>query len=313
MVFPLAAAITAGGSLLGGLFAGQGQAKGGKMAAKATLKANQQNLKYQMKFAKRGLRWKINDAKKAGIAPLAALGAVGQSFSPSFVGATQAGQGVADAAASMGQGISRAATALGDADSRNAEYVAQLQKLQLDNMALQNQALGSQIRIMSQPGNPPAAPVAADRYLIPGQGSSVDAGTDYQPNKLVQKSERAGFDPGTMNDMATIATQDGSQVIVPSKDAKAATEDNLISETQMAIRHNVDILNDPRKFWRGPISADENVTYNPFTGRLSKYRIPESEKQAREYFTRQLNQESRYRNRSYGRGTPTNSGFHGFE
>lgn len=94
MVFPLAAAITGGASILGGLFSGAGAKSGGKMSAKATLQANQQNLKYQKQFAKHAVRWKVRDAKRAGISPLAGLGAQTVSFSPSFVGATQAGQGV---------------------------------------------------------------------------------------------------------------------------------------------------------------------------------------------------------------------------
>lgn len=269
MPFPLAAALSAGGSLLGGLFAGAGQKAGGKMSAKATLKANQQNLKYQMLFAKKGLRWKINDARKAGVAPLAALGAQGQSFSPSFVGATQAGQGVADAAASMGQGISRAATALGDADAQNTEYLRKLQQLQLDNMTLQNQALGSQIRLMTQPGTPPAAPVAADRYLIPGQGQGVD----YSNSKYVRPGQNS-VDPGSMNEFSRVHTSDGGQVLVPGKDIKAATEDAFVPESQMAIRQNLDIARDPAKFWDGKVYPNERVEYNIITGKLSKYKIP---------------------------------------
>ena len=36
-------------------------------------------------FAKRGIQWRVHDAKKAGLHPLAALGAQTTSFSPSFV------------------------------------------------------------------------------------------------------------------------------------------------------------------------------------------------------------------------------------
>lgn len=258
------------GSLLGGMFAGQGAQKGGKMSAKATLKANRQNLKYQMLFAKKGLRWKINDARKAGVAPLAALGAQSVSFSPSFVGATQAGQGVADSAAAMGQGISRAATALGSADDQNSEYLRRLQQLQLDNMTLQNQALGSQIRLMSQPGTPLAAPVAAERYLIPGQG----AGVDVVPHRVnAGDPSRVGFDAGTINDVQAVAATDGSQVIVPADAVKQAVEDVMVPSVQMQIRHNLDIAAEPRKFWKGPIGPDEDVVYNVFTGRLTKFKV----------------------------------------
>lgn len=272
MVFPIAAALGAAGSLLGGLFQGQGAEKGGKMSAKATLKANTQNLRWQKRFAQHGIQWKVRDAARAGISPLAALGAQTQSFSPSFVGATQAGQGVADAAAAMGQGISRATTAFGSADDQNDEYLKQLQNLQLQNMALQNQALGSQIRLMTQPGTPPAAPVAADRYSLPGQGATVD----YQPNKLViADPDHPGFDPGTMNDVARVDGRNDTQVIVPGKDIKQAVEDTFIPETQMAIRQNLDIARNPEAFWKGKVDRrSERIDYNIFTGRLSKYKLP---------------------------------------
>lgn len=301
----LGAIATGLGSLFGGQMAGRGQIKGGKIAAKATLKANRQNLRWQKRFAQNAIQWKVRDARKAGIAPLAALGAQTVAFSPSFVGATQAGQGVADAASSMGQGISRAASALGDIDDRNAEYLQQLQKLQLDNIHLQNQALSSQIRMMTQPGNPPPAPAAADRYVIPGQGQGVDA----VPNKLVMKDPAApGYDPGTMNDMATIDAGDGSQIIVPSKDAKAATEDSFIPETQMSIRHNAAAIANPRSMWRGHLGKNEDVSYNPLTGKLTKFRIPEWAIKARD----RLERRDQYKDRTYGRGTPVNTGFHGF-
>lgn len=48
-------------------------------------KANKQNLDYQKEFAQNGITWRVQDAVKAGLHPLAALGAQTTSFSPSFV------------------------------------------------------------------------------------------------------------------------------------------------------------------------------------------------------------------------------------
>lgn len=47
---------------------------------------NAENLKYQKEFAQHGISWRVDDARQAGLHPLAALGAQVTSFSPSFVG-----------------------------------------------------------------------------------------------------------------------------------------------------------------------------------------------------------------------------------
>lgn len=52
------------------------------------------NADLQKTFAKMGVQWRVNDAKKAGIHPLAALGAQTFSGSPISVGQPQAGGGV---------------------------------------------------------------------------------------------------------------------------------------------------------------------------------------------------------------------------
>lgn len=92
-----------GSSIVGGLFGMAGAAK----TAKAIREANEKNLAYQKEFAQNGIRWKVQDAQAAGLHPLIGAGAQGQSFSPSFVGDTSAGDGLAN----MGQNISRAVDA----------------------------------------------------------------------------------------------------------------------------------------------------------------------------------------------------------
>lgn len=92
-----------GSSVVGGLFGMAGAAK----TAKAIREANEKNLAYQKEFAQNGIRWKVADAQAAGLHPLIGAGAQGQSFSPSFVGDTTAG----DSLAQMGQNISRAVDA----------------------------------------------------------------------------------------------------------------------------------------------------------------------------------------------------------
>lgn len=234
--------IGAVGSIFGGAQAKSGAVRGGKIAAKATLKAGRMNARMQKLFAQQGIRWRVKDAKKAGLHPLAALGAQTTSFAPSFVGATQAGQGIADGAAAMGQGIQRATAAFGDIGERieNQAYMAQLQKLQLENMALQNQALGSQIAIMNQPGNPPAAPSAANRYLIDGQGQSVKGPLvqDEALKRVAGDPARLSQEAGAVTDTGFLRTRTGW---APTRSADAAErlEDDVLGSIQHFVRNRI--------------------------------------------------------------------------
>lgn len=81
--------ISAGTSLLGGLF--------GKSEAAANRAA-------QEKYAKNSIQWRVEDAKKAGIHPLAAIGATGATYTPVSSGF---GDAVAQAGAALGEGVRR--------------------------------------------------------------------------------------------------------------------------------------------------------------------------------------------------------------
>lgn len=81
-----------GGSLLGGYFAGPigasaGAAVGGSLfggtdTGPSALEQFAWNANLQKEFAQNSIQWKVQDAMKAGLHPLAALGASGYSASP---------------------------------------------------------------------------------------------------------------------------------------------------------------------------------------------------------------------------------------
>lgn len=152
----LASLISAGTSLLGGLFGRKSQEE-----------ANAKNLAAQREFAQSGVQWRVADAKKAGIHPLAALGAQTASFSPSFVGDTSFGTGIAQA----GQDVSRAIDATRPAAQRSAAFEKSVQDLTVQKMGLENQILASQLAKINQAGHPPAFP--GTPTLIDGQGNTT--------------------------------------------------------------------------------------------------------------------------------------------
>lgn len=125
MVAPIiGAAISAGGSLLGGF-----------LNNKAASDESQKNWDRQKTAMKNQIQWKVQDAEKAGIHPLAALG-VNPASAP---GAAQV----------FDNGIGNAASALGEAVERSMDPMQKgalaMQRIQLERGTLDNELVRGQI------------------------------------------------------------------------------------------------------------------------------------------------------------------------
>lgn len=239
--------ITGGSSLLGGLFGADAARSGAKRAARSQLKASMKNMRYQKEFAKHGIRWRVKDAEKAGIHPLAAVGAQTTSFSPSFVGAGDGGEAAAGASlaagiAGMGQGVGRAVEAYADEQTRTANnaYLARMQKLQLENMSLQNAALASNIAMRTQPGHPPAMQSPSSRYLVDGQASSGSSNLvqDTPVTRLASDPDKQYQEAGAVTDKGWLRTQDG-YAVTKSKDAMDRMDDDWWGSFTHAVRNRI--------------------------------------------------------------------------
>lgn len=149
--------IAAGASLAGGL----ASHFTGKSAA------NQQ-YQHQKEFAKSGIQWKVQDALKAGIHPLYAMGAQTTSYQPTSVGGSDFG--LPDAGQNIGRAIDATRSQPASAMALRASAV-QLDGLQLDN-ELKKVQLQSAIRLANQTQAHPALPGINDVYPLPGQGDS---------------------------------------------------------------------------------------------------------------------------------------------
>lgn len=178
----LAALGSLAGSVVSGLF-GNKQAK--------------DNIKYQKQFAQHGIQWKTEDAKRAGIHPLAALGAQTHSFSP-----VQGGDwsGLAKA----GQDIGRAMEAPKSDEQRVKGYDMEVRRLALDRSRLENDVLradlASKLAKVKQPGTPPGLDPQQGR-MIEGQGNS--------PGVKNEPMERQGWDPNNASREAGDITDTG--------------------------------------------------------------------------------------------------------
>jgi hypothetical protein len=250
----LAGAIGAGASLYAGA-----------QNRKAAAKANQQNYNMQKEFAQSGIQWKVADAKKAGIHPLAALGAQTHSANPSFVPGDYSGVG------SAGQDISRAIQSTASASGRSDAYNRSIRALGLRRMELENNLLAAQIAKVTQAGQPPALPTDGGNTLLPGQGDARVA-----PEKMRQEMSHAKdptTSPGMVTDTSFINTKYGYQPVM-SKQAKERLEEDIIGWAQWQMRNrlpqvfgsNLDTKTLPK------LPKGYKYKYNPFYGTYQKYR-----------------------------------------
>lgn len=175
----LGSIIGAVGSIAGGLF--------GKSAA-------DKQADLQKKFAQNAISWKVEDAKRAGIHPLAALGANTVSYTPMAVG----DMGIGDSMAQMGAGIDRAQQATANLSDRKMS--GQLAQLALTRAGLENELLKAQIASTvvrtsaAQVGPPmptPHVPRAPEMVVGPFTG-----GINVPPVTSAQSWQDFGGEPG---------------------------------------------------------------------------------------------------------------------
>lgn len=223
------ALVAAGSSLLGG-FLGKSN-NDANIAAQQQI--NAQNIAMQKEFAQHGIQWKVEDAKAAGINPLAALGASTSSFS-NLIAPQSSGNPLGDAVSKGGQDIARA---LKDTMAAGDQHSLKMMQLQETRGELENQLLASQIAKYNaaNAGGPPT-PSAGQTYKfgLSGQYATVEpasAVTDPQaikvePNKIIPGTD-SGVAPG-ISPMTGFVKQGGFLYPVLSDPAaKAMSNDSL--------------------------------------------------------------------------------------
>lgn len=244
--------ISAGSTLLGGLL-GKSSADD---ARAATQRMADQNIALQREFAQNGIQWRVEDAKKAGIHPIYALGGGGASFSP-VSAAFSADTSLPNALASAGQDVGRAIHATRSASGRvdamgKAAAALQLEGLHLANENARVELASKTARLRAGQIGPPL-PSSGDAYLIPGQSQSPLI--KQKPLELAPSPSNAPHaEGGSHGDVGYARTVTGGYAPVPSKDAKDRNEDMLIPEMLWSWRNN--ILPNFRESYRKPPPFD---------------------------------------------------------
>lgn len=250
------AAIGAAGSLAGGLLSTPATTDTG-FAREMWRK----NYEAQKEFAQNGIRWKVDDAKAAGLHPLAALG-TGSMFSPSAsAGDVSPGQDYSWLS-DMGQGIGRAVEAKMTAEERAKNELVndEVTALKLENMRLQNEQIkldmASQLaRDVSASGHavrssglPPAMPSLRTRAdgatignIMPGQGDSTSSSLfQINPAEIVASDPtRPHQEAGSVPEVMFARTSDGGYAPIFSQSTQEQYEDDLMGKIGWWFRNRI--------------------------------------------------------------------------
>lgn len=141
------------------------------------------NIRMQKEFAKNGIRWRVEDAKAAGLHPLAALGASSMGYSP-VTSISEPDHSRSDMVRDLGQNISRATMV--SATPEEKTYRA----LQVESLAIDNALKKKELEGLTQPGTPSISSFGSG--IIPGQGNSpFSTGVPHRD----RPSQEAGYKP----------------------------------------------------------------------------------------------------------------------
>lgn len=200
----LGALIGAGLGFAGNLLANEQSGDNVDATNQANSLRSDKEYERQKEFAQMGIRWKSDDARAAGLHPLAALGGIGSSYSPTiathqtpesrsmFEGVDTAGLGNA----LSGQNTKRAQMATKTEVEKQMEGLA-LERAQLQNRLLEGQVQNEWAALMGQPRTPsmPSAVGAVDAPVRP-IGSIVTKPSERISQSARDSSREAADTPG---------------------------------------------------------------------------------------------------------------------
>lgn len=165
------------GKVLGGLFGGDDDGSD----------AREMEYQRQKEFAQMGIRWRVNDAVEAGLHPLAALGGMGASYSPSAV----VGSSAPDFSSFLdGQNTKRAEVATQTAAERELEQLA-LERARLQNRLLEGQIAAEWASVMGAPPTPPMPDAVGPVRVTPVPTRSIiPTALDPAPGQVVTEPSK---------------------------------------------------------------------------------------------------------------------------
>lgn len=243
------------GSAVGGIVDGVLGMKSDKDKSQAQQQAAQQaaqlNYEQQKEFAQHGIRWRVEDAKEAGLHPLAALGAQSPSYTPTFQSDAFYQEPTSSVLSrglhSMGQNISRAKAAKIQEEDRaleNAWKAAQIKRLEADTALSQAQA--SKMVVDSQQLPPALSGIGVNNHgqVIDGQPDSGLASVNNLIKVSPSQSEtnfpsRPGTAHATVPDIAFARTNDGGFALTRSDSLANRMDDDIVGNILWHFRNSI--------------------------------------------------------------------------
>ena len=287
----------------GGIVSGVGSLIGGAIGAGQSSANASFNYDAQKEFAQNGIRWRVEDAKRAGIHPLYALGASTKGFSP--VSSYGGDFGISDAAANFGQGLDRAAQAKMTKEERLrvqaaqerqevlqlADYNMRRQESDARTMMYKSEALrnfAASKQVLANAGQSPAMPSLRIRpdgtvagQTMTGQGDSapVKGLMEVEPSKGEANAiDSMGTSAASVPDIAFSRTNDGGYALIKSDAIADRLDDDFIGSTLWYFRNSIPAALDspssaPPKSWlpKGASSWVYNWTRGAWYPDNSKY------------------------------------------
>lgn len=220
------------------------------------------NIKMQKEFAQHGVRWRVEDAKAAGLHPLAALGMQATGFNPVSYG---------NDFAQAGQDIGRAVGAGLTSDERSG-LQGEMAKLSVEKARLENDYLRAQIGKITAPGTPPARPA-----IIPDP-STAALGQGDVSRVTVKPAERVAVSPtseaheaGVSPSVQWMRGPRGGLIPMKSKAASEALEDDTIGNWNWSIMNHIiprftGMMQSPPPRTKEMVDKDEYWSFHPAYG-----------------------------------------------
>lgn len=231
-------AVAIGTELAGDYLGSEAAESANKRSIASNEREAERDRQAQKEFAQMGIRWRVEDAKAAGIHPLAALGSGGASYSPTAV-MTSPDMSKADFFQRTGQNVSRAISASLSSHERTMAAL-QLEREKKQNQLLDLEILERQKQVLS-PGS------SAGATTQPFSGDPVDVNDDVLAAKVwnalgfrgpAPHRARMGQERGYRPDVS-FSNRDG--VLVPQipESLSESMEDDVIGKALWSLAHRV--------------------------------------------------------------------------
>lgn len=197
-----------------------------------------QQMQFQQDYVKSVMQWRVEDAKKAGVHPMAALGMSNPGYSPVSLPSIPSSAGT-DASLNpmeFGQSLNYAATKAKDRQQQAQMVDLQIRGLELDNeykQAMINQTkvdtLASSIASNQALGSPAAPTFTPESQHVPGQADSGDT-------SILGKGSHRLFN---------IAMHGDSAVLVLNPEISDGVSESMVSNTIASIVREIETGNNP--------------------------------------------------------------------